>query len=79
MAMDVNCEGCAGCCIDWRALAPPDVDPEHERRRRFRPLDDVYNLTPLASDEVRAFLGEEWGDALTPRVFARTRPDYGRR
>lgn len=70
MGMDVNCEGCAGCCIDWRALAPPGVDPEHERRGRFRPLDDVYNLTPLASDEVRAFLDEGWGEALTPRVFA---------
>lgn len=28
--MDVNCEGCAGCCIDWRALSPEDTD--HERR-----------------------------------------------
>ncbi|NHN43379.1 YkgJ family cysteine cluster protein [Halorubellus sp. JP-L1] len=66
--MRVNCEGCAGCCVDWRALsATPD---DHERVGPDRPLDDVYNLVPLTRDEVRAFVDAGYGDALTPRVWA---------
>jgi len=64
--MEVDCEGCAACCIDWRALAEGDV--EHERRGRYRPLDDVYNLVVLTREDVRAFLDAGLGDALTPRV-----------
>ncbi|MFC7008941.1 YkgJ family cysteine cluster protein [Halalkalicoccus salilacus] len=65
--MEVNCEGCAGCCIDWRSLVPGDVD--HERRGPRRPLDDVYNLVPLTRDDVRAFLERGLGDAMTPRLW----------
>lgn len=65
--MEVNCEGCAGCCIDWRTLADADVD--HERRGRYEPLDDTYNLAPLRRDEVRAFVDAGLGDALQPRLF----------
>jgi Fe-S-cluster containining protein len=65
--MRVDCENCAGCCIDWRALA--DV-PEHERRGPQRPLDDTYNLVPLTRDDVRAFLDAGLGDAMTPRLWA---------
>lgn len=68
--MDVDCQGCAGCCLDWRPLAPDDVDGDHERRGRLDPLDDAYNLVPLSSDEVRAFIRSGLGDALTPRLFA---------
>ncbi|MFB6218281.1 MAG: YkgJ family cysteine cluster protein [Halobacteriaceae archaeon] len=64
--MEVDCEGCAGCCIDWRALARGELD--HERRGRYRPLDGVYNLAVLTREEVRAFL-DTAGDALTPRLF----------
>jgi len=46
--MEVNCEGCAGCCIDWRALNDAKVD--HERRGRYVPLDDVGNLAPIRRD-----------------------------
>ncbi|MFC7229003.1 YkgJ family cysteine cluster protein [Salinirubellus salinus] len=67
--MEVNCEGCAGCCIDWRAVAPADVSLDHERRGPYRPLDDSYNLVPLSSDEVRAFVRDGLGDALTPRLW----------
>ena len=67
--MDVDCEGCAGCCIDWRAVAPAGVDLDHERRGRLVPLDDAYNLVPLSSDEVRAFVRAGLGDAMTPRLF----------
>lgn len=70
LGMDVNCEGCAGCCIDWRAIAPPSVSLDHERRGGPVPIDDTYNLVPLSSDEVRAFLRAGFGDALTPRPFA---------
>lgn len=65
--MEVNCEGCAGCCIDWRSLGPGDAD--HERRGPRRPLDDVYNLVPLTRDDVRAFLERGLGDAMTPRLW----------
>ncbi|MFB6136324.1 MAG: YkgJ family cysteine cluster protein [Halobacteriaceae archaeon] len=65
--MDVDCEGCAGCCIDWRPLAPALED--RERRGRFRPLDDTYNLAVLTREDVRAFLDAGLVDALVPRFF----------
>jgi Fe-S-cluster containining protein len=65
--MEVDCENCAGCCVDWRPLA--DV-PEHERRGPQRPLDDTYNLVPLTREDVRAFLDRGLADALTPRLWA---------
>ncbi|WP_224270530.1 YkgJ family cysteine cluster protein [Haloprofundus salinisoli] len=65
--MRVNCEGCAGCCIDWRPVAPETLD--HERRGRRDPLDDTYNLVPLTRDEVKTFLDEGLADAMTPRLF----------
>ncbi|WP_254838945.1 YkgJ family cysteine cluster protein [Natronomonas marina] len=68
--MELDCEGCAGCCVDWRPLAPESVDLDHERRGRFDPLDDAYNLVPLSSDEVRRFVRDGLGDALTPRLFS---------
>jgi len=64
--VQTNCEGCAGCCIDWRPLGGA---PDHERPGRYRALDDTYNLAPLTSDEVRAFLDAGWVDALAPRLF----------
>jgi len=67
--MEVNCEGCAGCCVDWRAIAPPDLDLDHERRGQYRPIDDTYNLVVLTRDDVRAFLDAGLADALTPRLF----------
>jgi len=65
--MEVNCEGCAGCCIDWRAIAPAASD--HERRGPREPLDDAYNLVPLTRDDARAFLDAGVADALTPRLW----------
>ncbi|MDG5777939.1 YkgJ family cysteine cluster protein [Haloarculaceae archaeon H-GB2-1] len=65
--MEVNCEGCAGCCIDWRALTETDID--HERRGPYEPLDDTYNLVPLSRDDVWDFLDAGYGDALTPRLW----------
>jgi Fe-S-cluster containining protein len=65
--MEVNCEGCAGCCIDWRAVAPDPSD--HERRGPRQPLDDTYNLVPLTRDDARAFLDAGLADALTPRLW----------
>jgi len=65
--MDVDCEGCAGCCVDWHALAPGIDDPEHEGERR--PLDDATNFVPLERDEVRAFLDDGHADALRPRLW----------
>ncbi|WP_232703400.1 YkgJ family cysteine cluster protein [Halobacterium wangiae] len=64
--MEVDCENCAGCCVDWRALA--DV-PEHERRGPQEPLDDTYNLVPLTREDVRAFVDAGLGDAMTPRLW----------
>lgn len=65
--MEVDCENCAGCCVDWRALADTGVD--HERRGPQDPLDDTYNLVPLTRDDVRAFLDAGLGDAMTPRLW----------
>lgn len=64
--MELDCEGCAGCCLDWRPLAP-EVD--HERRGPRPPVDDAYNLAPLTRDEIRAFLEAGLADALTPRLW----------
>ncbi|WP_433626453.1 YkgJ family cysteine cluster protein [Halomicrococcus sp. NG-SE-24] len=65
--MEVNCEGCAGCCIDWRALASERSD--HERRGPRTPLDDAYNLVPLTRGDARDFLDAGLADALTPRLW----------
>lgn len=76
--MEVHCEGCAGCCLDWRPLT--DAETEHERRglrgggdrrsSRHEPIDDAYNLVPLTRDEVRRFLEAGLADAMTPRLWA---------
>lgn len=64
--MEVACEGCAGCCLDWRSLA---AVPDHERRGPHTPIDDVYNLVPLTRDETRAFVDAGLGAAMTPRLW----------
>ncbi|SFR32941.1 YkgJ family cysteine cluster protein [Halogeometricum limi] len=65
--MDVDCEDCAGCCVDWRPVSPAPSD--HERRGPRRPLDDVYNLVPLTRDEVVGFVRAGFGDVLVPRMW----------
>lgn len=65
--MRVNCEGCAGCCIDWRPIGPPSLD--RERLSDRPPVDDNYHLVPLLRDEVRDFVDAGYGDALAPRLF----------
>lgn len=65
--METNCEGCAGCCIDWRPLA--DDGANTNRRGRRPPLDDVDNLVPLSRDEIATFIDRGEGDALAPRLF----------
>lgn len=65
--MEVNCEGCAGCCVDWRALAPDPVD--HERRGPRDPLDDQYNLVPLTRTDARELLAAGLADVTTPRLW----------
>jgi len=65
--MEVDCEGCAGCCIDWRPLTDRDID--HERTGPNEALDDTYNLVPLAREEIRRFVDAGYGDALRPRLW----------
>ncbi|WP_266079064.1 YkgJ family cysteine cluster protein [Haladaptatus caseinilyticus] len=65
--MKVNCEGCAGCCIDWRAIGP--TTSNHERRGPRKPLDDTYNLVPLTREDVIEFHNAGLTDALTPRLW----------
>ncbi|EMA60328.1 YkgJ family cysteine cluster protein [Halorubrum lipolyticum] len=65
--MELRCEGCAGCCVDWRPLAPEAAGSDRAGDRP--PLDDVYGLAPLTRDEVAAFLDDGLGDALVPRLF----------
>jgi Fe-S-cluster containining protein len=71
--MEVNCEDCAGCCVDWRPVSPEPLD--HERRGGRVPLDDAYNLVPLARDEIGRFVDAGYGDALAPRLWRPTEED----
>ncbi|QLG28357.1 YkgJ family cysteine cluster protein [Halorarum halophilum] len=70
--MELNCEGCAGCCVDWRPLGGA---PDHERQGRYRALDATYNLVPITRDEVWDFLDAGYGDALAPRLFSADDPE----
>jgi Fe-S-cluster containining protein len=67
-AMELNCEGCAGCCIDWRPLA--DSSAIHERDGPGEPLDDIYNLVPLTRQDVRALVDGGLADAAVPRFWS---------
>ena len=65
--MELRCEGCAGCCVDWRPLAPDAAGTDRTGNRP--PLDDTYDLVPLTRDEVAAFLDDGLADVLVPRLF----------
>ena len=70
--MELDCRGCAGCCLDWRPLAADGDSPESvvaERRGPYPPLSGAYNLVPLDRDEVRGFVEAGLADALTPRLW----------
>ncbi|RQH00810.1 YkgJ family cysteine cluster protein [Natrarchaeobius oligotrophus] len=76
--MEVNCAGCAGCCLDWRPLLETDADEHSRSRGRIRdegdavardPVDDDPSFVPLTRDEVRGFLERGMGAALTPRFW----------
>ncbi|MFB6114352.1 MAG: YkgJ family cysteine cluster protein [Halodesulfurarchaeum sp.] len=64
--MELECRGCAGCCIDWRPLAPV---AEHERGGPVTPLDDTYNLVPLTRIDVLDLLDAGYASAMTPRLW----------
>ncbi|WP_418280101.1 YkgJ family cysteine cluster protein [Halorubrum sp. DTA98] len=66
--MELRCEGCAGCCVDWRPI-DPDAAGDGDRTGRRPTLDDRYDLVPLTRDEVVAFLDRGLGDVLVPRLF----------
>ena len=65
--MELDCEGCAGCCVDWRPLDPDAAGSDRTGSRP--PLDDAYDLVPLTRDEVARFVDGGLGDALVPRLF----------
>lgn len=65
--MEVDCEGCAGCCLDWRSLV--DDPSSHEREGNRTPIDDMYNFVPLTRDEVEGFYEHGLTDALVPRLW----------
>jgi len=65
--MDLRCEGCAGCCVDWRPLDPAAAGSDRTGPRP--PLDDIYDLAPLTRDEVAGFVDDGLAAALTPRLF----------
>ncbi|MFC4540943.1 YkgJ family cysteine cluster protein [Halosolutus amylolyticus] len=81
--MEVHCEGCAGCCLDWRSLlesadgrdggrSQPDRrgprNPDADGPRR-EPLDDDPTFVPLTRDEVRTVLDRGLAAAMTPRFW----------
>jgi hypothetical protein len=65
--MELRCEDCAGCCVDWRPLAPDVAGSDRIGRRP--PLDDAYDLVPLTRDEIAGFVDDGLGDVLVPRLF----------
>ncbi|WP_435097847.1 YkgJ family cysteine cluster protein [Halorubrum sp. N11] len=65
--MELRCEGCAGCCVDWRPLAPDAAGTDRTGSRP--PIDDAYDLVPLTRDEIARFLDDGLGDVLVPRLF----------
>ncbi|SDR27708.1 YkgJ family cysteine cluster protein [Natronobacterium texcoconense] len=77
--MEVNCEGCAGCCLDWQPLLAELTDertvsdssrgPLHSGEKGRPPLDDDPNFVALTRDEVRGFLEAGMAAALTPRFW----------
>ncbi|WP_049887855.1 YkgJ family cysteine cluster protein [Natronobacterium gregoryi] len=78
--MKVNCEGCAGCCLDWQPLLAELTDedgdvsdssrgPLHSGENSRPPLDDDPNFVALARDEVRDFLEAGMAAALTLRFW----------
>lgn len=77
--MEVHCEGCAGCCLDWRPLLEDGADRSTRRRRREpfsdepdaerAPFDDDTSFVPLTREEVRSFLEAGMAPALTPRFW----------
>ncbi|MCU4753531.1 YkgJ family cysteine cluster protein [Halobacteria archaeon AArc-curdl1] len=80
--MRVSCQGCAGCCIDWRPLLedegvshtgsghPNAETGDKQGPRRRAAIDDVYNLVSLSRDDVRGLLETGYGDVLVPRLWA---------
>ena len=77
--MEVNCKGCAGCCLNWKPLLEAELEetPHQRRQTPFSatddtsrpPLDDDTNFVPLTRDEVRTFLEAGLAAALTPRFW----------
>lgn len=81
--MEVNCEGCAGCCLNWRSHLESvtdrtEIEGQRDQRGphepagdgpRWAPLDDDSNFVPLTRDEVRSFLDRGMAAALTPRFW----------
>jgi len=67
ITMELRCEGCAGCCVDWRPLAPDAAGSDRTGRRP--PLDDAYDRVPLTRDEIVGFLDDGLADVLVPRLF----------
>ncbi|ELY55928.1 YkgJ family cysteine cluster protein [Natronolimnohabitans innermongolicus] len=77
--MEVHCEGCAGCCMDWRPLLEEADSDRSQRRSPFdrdaddgtsrAPLDGDTNFVPLTREEVRGFLDDGMAAALTPRFW----------
>ena len=66
--MELRCEGCAGCCVDWRAI-DPDAAGAGDRTGRRPAVDDTYGLVPLTRDGIARFLDRGLGDVLVPRLF----------
>ncbi|WP_049983909.1 YkgJ family cysteine cluster protein [Halorubrum sp. BV1] len=66
--MDLRCEGCAGCCVDWRPIDAAAAAGS-DRAGSRPPLDDTYGLVALTRDEVARFVDDGLGDALVPRLF----------
>ncbi|WP_436346502.1 YkgJ family cysteine cluster protein [Natronorubrum sp. FCH18a] len=77
--MEVNCEGCAGCCLNWRPFHDDETEETARRRARLdadadaaatrAPFDDDTNFVALTRDEVRGFLEAGMAPALTPRFW----------
>ncbi|MEY7849134.1 YkgJ family cysteine cluster protein [Natrarchaeobius sp. A-rgal3] len=72
--MEVNCEGCAGCCLDWRPLLEEGTYDRDRGSIRDGdgdqdPIDDDPTFVALTRETVRTYLEQGVADALTPRLW----------
>lgn len=74
--VELNCQECAGCCIDWHSVVP-DREFTDTTFEGYTPYDSRDKFVTVSSDEVRKFIQSGYGDGLIPRLFQPTDNQLG--